>query len=218
MLNAKIDNLMKITENSKVKRAEMASIIMNSKSTAKEIEKSINYTIDVEDIQMKETVFETNDEVMITEAIQCLIRDYVDYSDDTSYDFKMFSDPEFKPNQSSLYLENDLSKSDKQEFIEDDLYKIEWFRPKDIAEDECGFTALSRQKRDDMRIIQGNLKDNWFLSALSIIRTEDTLFQNLTWNKQFDRYRTYGLYVFKFFKDGSSFYVIIDDKIPCIEK
>ena len=74
------------------------------------------------------------------------------------------------------------------------------------------------KNREDMRIIQGKIKDNWFLSALSIIRTEDTLFQSLTWNKQFDRFRTYGLYIFRFFKDGSAFYVIIDDKIPCIEK
>ena len=137
---------MKITENSKVKRAEMAAIIMKSKSTVKEIEKSVNFTIDVEDIEMKETVFETNDEVAVMEAVQNLIKDYVDYSDETSPDFKMFSDPEFKTDQNSIYLQNDLSSSEKQEFVEDDLYKIEWFRPKDIAEDEYGFTSLLGQK------------------------------------------------------------------------
>lgn len=214
-LISKIEKLSKLTDDSKLKRAEMATLIMKNKSTAKEIERSVNFTVGVEDIQMKNTIFETSDDVIVMEAVQSLIKDNVNYSDETSPDYKMFCDPDFKPTTESIYLEHDLSKADRKEFIDDKIYKIEWFRPKDIAEDDdYGFTSRSGQRREDMRISQGNLKDNWFLSALSIIRTENTLFQTLTCDQQFDRFRSYGLYIFKFYKDGSSFYVVIDDKIP----
>jgi hypothetical protein len=35
--------------------------------------------------------------------------------------------------------------------------------------------------------------------------------------ENFNDYRRYGLYVFKFFKNGKQYYVIIDDRIPCVE-
>ena len=129
----------------------------------------------------------------------------------------MFNDPEFKPNDSAIYSQSDLSQSEKKEFIDDYLHRIQWLRPKQISE-EVEFDSLPESKVPDLRIVQGRLKNNWFLSALSLVRTEDTLFQSMTLDHQFDRFRTYGLYVFKFFKNGSPFYVIIDDKLPCIEK
>jgi hypothetical protein len=65
--------------------------------------------------------------------------------------------------------------------VQDEFNKIQWYRPKDIIEDEeFGFDSLPGEKRTDVRISQGNIKNNWFLSALSIIVTEETLFQSLT--------------------------------------
>jgi hypothetical protein len=89
-LNAKIEKLSHLTENSKLKRAEMAASILRNKGTAKEIEKSVNFTVDVEDIEMKQTVFQTTDEVVVMEAVQSLIKERVDYSDETSPDYKLF--------------------------------------------------------------------------------------------------------------------------------
>jgi len=211
--------LSKITQNSKVKRAEMSASILRNKGTSKQIEKSFNFTVEMDDIDMPNTVFQTTDEVSVMEAVQSLIKQHVDYSDEKSSNYSQFSDPEFKADFNSIYLQNDLDGDDKKDFIQDQFSKIKWFRPKHIVEDdEFGFDSLSGKKRTDVRISQGNLKDNWFLSALSIIVTEETLFQNLTCDQQFDRFRSYGLYVFKFYKDGTSYFVIVDDKIPCIER
>ncbi|CAI2382659.1 unnamed protein product [Moneuplotes crassus] len=214
-LNEKIEKLSQLTEESKLKRARMNANIAKKKGTAREIKRSKNFTIDVENIEFPDTVIQTSDEVTVMEAVQNLIKEHVDYDDD-----EMFTDPDFKAIPDSIYLQDDISKEEKKDFwIDDNLQKVKWFRIKEIAEDdEWGFSSLSYKKIDDMRICQGQLKDNWFLSALSILRTEDSLFQNLTCDKQFDRYRNYGLYVFKFYKNGSSCYVIIDDKIPCLEK
>ena len=210
-----------MTVDSKVKRAKMSESIKRNKgishATAKEIAKSMNYIIDVEDYDMPHTVFQTTDEIVVMEAVQSLIKDHVDYTDDTAPDYKMFNDPEFKPNDSAIYSQSDLSQSEKKEFIDDYLHRIQWLRPKQISE-EVEFDSLPESKVPDLRIVQGRLKNNWFLSALSLVRTEDTLFQSMTLDHQFDRFRTYGLYVFKFFKNGSPFYVIIDDKLPWIEK
>lgn len=217
ILNEKIEKLSRLTEDSKVKRAEMAESIKRNKNithtTAKEIAKSMNYIINVDDIEMPQTILQTTDEISVMETIQTLIKDNVDYSDDTSPDFKRFNDPEFKPTDSAIYLQDDLTSSEKKEFIDDYLNRIQWLRPHQISEDP-NFDNMPGSKVPDLRIIQGQLKDNWFLSALSLIRTEDFLFQTLTLDHQFDRFRTYGMYVFKFFKNGAPYYVIIDDKLP----
>lgn len=120
-LNSKVEKLAKLTTNSKLARAEMAASIMKTKGSAKEIERSVNFTVDVENTEWKDTIFETTDEVTIMEAVQNLVRDHVDYSDETSPDFKMFCDPDFKPDVNSIYLQNDLSASDKKEFLDDKI-------------------------------------------------------------------------------------------------
>jgi len=51
-----------------------------SKNIAREIKRSINYTIDVENIEWPNTIFETSDEVTVLEAIQNLLRDHVDHN------------------------------------------------------------------------------------------------------------------------------------------
>jgi len=91
--------------------------------------------------------------------------------------------------------------------------------------------------------MQGRLGDCWFISALSVLATRDELIsgriEGLTEeniktfqaNKQsafdfskgvypgiFHLYRAKGIYVFRFFKDFRWIYVIIDDRIPCVDK
>jgi hypothetical protein len=61
-------------------------------------------------------------------------------------------------------------------------------------------------------VIQGQLGDCWFLSALAVLGTNNELLTNCFWKR--DDFREYGLYVLRFFKDCSVIYVIIDDRLP----
>jgi hypothetical protein len=65
-------------------------------------------------------------------------------------------------------------------------------------------------------VIQGQLGDCWFLSALAVIGADDTLLENCFWRRE--EFREYGLYVLRFYKDCSVFFVIIDDRLPVKDK
>jgi hypothetical protein len=65
-------------------------------------------------------------------------------------------------------------------------------------------------------VIQGQLGDCWFLSALSVLGTDDDLLSNCFWKR--DEFREYGLYVLRFYKDCSIMYVFIDDRLPARAK
>lgn len=68
------------------------------------------------------------------------------------------------------------------------------------------------------RIIQGKLEDRWFLNALSLVAVEQKQFEQLTCQGTLNEYRRFGLYVFRFYKNGRIFFVIVDDRLPCITK
>jgi hypothetical protein len=61
-------------------------------------------------------------------------------------------------------------------------------------------------------VIQGQLGDCWFLSALAVLGADDALLEKCFWRR--DEFREYGMYVLRFFKDTSIFFVIIDDRLP----
>lgn len=78
-------------------------------------------------------------------------------------------------------------------------------------------------------IVQGNLGDCWYVSALSIITQNDEYIKGKSFEKLkrqpsmltdgihpplFHLFRKYGLYVFKFFKKFKPVYVIIDELFP----
>uniref|UniRef100_K3WI09 Calpain catalytic domain-containing protein n=1 Tax=Globisporangium ultimum (strain ATCC 200006 / CBS 805.95 / DAOM BR144) TaxID=431595 RepID=K3WI09_GLOUD len=61
-------------------------------------------------------------------------------------------------------------------------------------------------------VIQGNLGDCWFLSALSVVATRTDLLGQTFWRG--DKYKSNGLFVCKFMKNFVWNYVIIDDRLP----
>eukprot|EP01033_Poteriospumella_lacustris_P005213 gene5213-3723_t len=65
-------------------------------------------------------------------------------------------------------------------------------------------------------VIQGQLGDCWFLSALAVLGADDNLLENCFWRRE--EFREYGLYVLRFFKDCSLFFVLIDDRLPVKDK
>lgn len=67
-------------------------------------------------------------------------------------------------------------------------------------------------------VMQGNLGDCWFVSALTLVATRDDLFDNMICADRFDEYEKFGLYVFRMHRNCSVHYIIIDDKVPCIQR
>lgn len=61
-------------------------------------------------------------------------------------------------------------------------------------------------------VIQGNLGDCWFLSALSVVATRSDLLEQTFWRG--DQHKTKGLFVCKFMKNFVWNYVLIDDRLP----
>jgi len=51
-----------------------------------------------------------------------------------------------------------------------------------------------------------------------MVAVEQKQFDQVTCQGIFNEYRKFGLYVFRFFKNGRMFFVIIDDRIPCLTK
>ncbi len=61
-------------------------------------------------------------------------------------------------------------------------------------------------------VIQGQLGDCWFLSALAVMGAHENLLDTCFWQR--DSFREHGVYVLRFFKDCNIVFVIIDDRIP----
>lgn len=67
-------------------------------------------------------------------------------------------------------------------------------------------------------VMQGNLGDCWFISALVLIAIRDDIFGNLICEDRFPEFEKYGLYVFRMFRNCKVHYVVVDDKVPCMER
>ncbi|GAB9463405.1 hypothetical protein Gpo141_00000867 [Globisporangium polare] len=118
--------------------------------------------------------------------------------------------------------------------------KIRWERPVYAMEDEDDGDDVNNQEEDERGsvflasasadkvfapqaklfadgvcsgdVIQGNLGDCWFLSALSVVATRPDLLQQTFWRG--DKYKANGLFVCRFMKNFVWNYVIIDDRLP----
>ena len=112
---------------------------------------------------------------------------------------------------------------------------LKWLRPKEISSklDLVGFTELgkkitnsrevSNMNEEDFadfrRISYGEILSNrWLLNAVSLIAEEERLLSKITLAHDEDivNARKYGIYVFRFYKYYQPYYVIIDDKLPCL--
>jgi hypothetical protein len=61
-------------------------------------------------------------------------------------------------------------------------------------------------------VIQGELGDCWFISALSVLGANESLLKECFWEG--DKFKDLGLYVLRFVKDCHLFFVCVDDRIP----
>ncbi|EDV27479.1 uncharacterized protein TRIADDRAFT_21543 [Trichoplax adhaerens] len=115
---------------------------------------------------------------------------------------KLFEDPTFPANDSSLYY-------DKRE-----SHGIVWLRPKEITDDPKLY--VDGGDRLDMR--QGRLGDCWFVASLSSLATEKNLLYRVIPNDQtFDKDYAGILHV-RFWRMGQWADIVIDDRLPCFEK
>ena len=126
--------------------------------------------------------------------------------------------------------------SHKDAVLRTKLRNVAWFRPQDIAPDAklIGFTKSAaihenqsfeeagkftrEQLIDGLRIHQSAVLENkWFLNALSMVSSEPHQFARINCLDRdvFTKFADAGLYIFRFVKMSASYYVIIDDMLPC---
>lgn len=114
-----------------------------------------------------------------------------------------FEDSEFPPTLSSLngYKNEATSQSPSHSVVS-------WRRPSEISPNASLF--VSGPTEGDMDA--ANLKDTWFVSALSML----TLSPNRNLSGIFlAKYPQFGLYQCRFSKDGEWHVVTVDDRLPC---
>ena len=151
----------------------------------------------------------------------------------------------FYPSDEDVEVQGDSSVGQYNNVAGLNIDMISWQRPRDFCKDpkKCSFVtdeasddesseAKSKPKSSKAKeapkkkgggassldVMQGNLGDCWFISAMSLVAIRDDLFSNIICNGLFKSYESRGIYVFKMHKNCRAHYVIIDDKVPCLEK
>ncbi|KAE9255796.1 hypothetical protein PF004_g440 [Phytophthora fragariae] len=103
--------------------------------------------------------------------------------------------------------ENEESDSSPQDEEDDDIYSM--------TSTDHVFASNATLFADGVSsgdVIQGNLGDCWFLSALSVVATRSDLLEQTFWRR--DQHKAKGLFVCKFMKNFVWNYVLIDDRLP----
>ncbi|CAH8490324.1 unnamed protein product [Schistosoma turkestanicum] len=111
---------------------------------------------------------------------------------------KLFEDPEFPPNDKSLYFSQ---KPPKQ---------IQWLRPHEICSNPEFITGGA--SRFDVR--QGELGDCWLLAAIACLSMDKKLFEQVVAIDQSFTKEYCGLFRFHFWNYGEWKEVVVDDRLP----
>ncbi|XP_018306166.1 calpain-B isoform X4 [Mycetomoellerius zeteki] len=111
---------------------------------------------------------------------------------------RLFEDPEFPANDSSLYFSR-----------RPDRY-IEWKRPMEIADDPQLF--VEGFSRFDVQ--QGELGDCWLLAAVANLTMHSNLFFQIVPEDQSFEENYAGIFHFRFWQYGRWVDVVIDDRLP----
>eukprot|EP01022_Parablepharisma_sp_SALTPOND_P008071 TRINITY_DN135154_c2_g1_i1.p1 TRINITY_DN135154_c2_g1~~TRINITY_DN135154_c2_g1_i1.p1 ORF type:complete len:840 (+),score=88.22 TRINITY_DN135154_c2_g1_i1:73-2520(+) len=227
LIASKIENLKEtLAKNDPKKLSTSAQTFINEAATGKgqflkrNLEQSVTFPLDAK-VPARETVIETSDSELVKKKIELLIAGLKPESQQNAFDDSLlFTDLEFS-SETAIYSPTDHLQDDFAKSI--DFSRIQWKRIKEIAANPllCGFdqlTNFSQENPHKSLVVQGLLGDNWFLSALSAVFHHDYLWNRITGFGRFDKYRDYGLYVFRFFKDNKQCHVIVDDKLPVLER
>lgn len=67
-------------------------------------------------------------------------------------------------------------------------------------------------------VMQGQLGNCWFVSAMVLTAMRSDLFSTLMCNDVFQEYEKDGVFVFLLHKCTRGYYIIIDDRVPCLER
>jgi len=120
-----------------------------------------------------------------------------------------FQDPDFPAEGRSLFIKGEVPAGHVP------LEMIEWLRPEQFVQKLAGGKEpeLFVNGAEAGDIVQGNLGDCWFLSALCTVASRKDLLRNLFASEEHGK--AWGIYTFRFFKNGRWKYVTIDDRIPC---
>ena len=149
----------------------------------------------------------------------------------------LFEDPDFGPKYKGDTAQNSIYMDGVPKGYPDPENMV-WCRPHEISQKKR--PEFIDNGADTNDVIQGALGDCWFIGALSVLATEDKLLRG-SYNSKDDKdkfidnheaeamtsgvyppmfhyLRKYGMYVFRFYKNNSWRYVIIDDRLPCYKK
>jgi hypothetical protein len=69
--------------------------------------------------------------------------------------------------------------------------------------------------RTPQGVLQGSSSNSWFLGALAAVACKRELLLNLIVS---DEFAQRGLYTIRFFKHGSWWPVVVDNRLPCMEQ
>ncbi|PAV83941.1 hypothetical protein WR25_02126 isoform B [Diploscapter pachys] len=112
---------------------------------------------------------------------------------------RLFEDPHFPANDSSLYFSRRPPKS------------VEWLRPGEIVRDP----QLINEGHSRFDVIQGELGDCWLLAAAANLTLKDELFYRVVPPDQSFTENYSGIFHFQFWQYGKWVDVVIDDRLPC---
>eukprot|EP01113_Clastostelium_recurvatum_P035007 TRINITY_DN4820_c0_g1_i7.p1 TRINITY_DN4820_c0_g1~~TRINITY_DN4820_c0_g1_i7.p1 ORF type:complete len:702 (-),score=94.14 TRINITY_DN4820_c0_g1_i7:79-2184(-) len=126
------------------------------------------------------------------DTIEALILHCVEWGD-------KFSDPEFPPEPSSLYI-------DPSQHVADE--PIIWRRITDV----CSAPSLFINGVEPGDVIQGALGDCWLLGPLSVIASHSHILMTLFHSRETS---PHGIYAVRLFRKGEWVDVIVDDFVPC---
>ncbi|XP_075197546.1 calpain-2 catalytic subunit-like [Anomaloglossus baeobatrachus] len=116
---------------------------------------------------------------------------------------KLFEDPQFKADQSSLGKE-------KNGLEDEEVLEIEWKRPNEIMRNPK--FIVGGRERDD--VCQGELGDCWFLGSIACLTlNKDCVSRVIPQDQYFDKDYA-GIFRFMFWQYGQWVEVVVDDRLP----
>lgn len=115
---------------------------------------------------------------------------------------KLFEDPEFPCCEKSLLIR------------EDDVGPVEWKRPKELVENP-NFIVGGISRFD---IKQGNVGNCWFLSTLASLTLHPELIDRVVPSNQSFDVNYAGIFHFRFWYYGKWVDIVVDDRLPVLEK
>jgi hypothetical protein len=136
--------------------------------------------------------------------------------EDLKWDRPLYDENYFSPDAAK----NDNDEAGQQEepvdeFAEDNDEFADDFGPSVESEGDdiwCKHGSLFIDDTSSNDVVQGQLGDCWFLGALAVMGAHTDLLKQCFWKA--DSFKSYGLFVVRFFKGCEVIFVIIDDRIP----